>query len=61
MGQVTARVVYTSEIDGSEEVELGAHRFQFGGVGDGFCYGHQSFDCLDALTAEERTALQEAE
>lgn len=44
---------------GEEIIQLGEHRFQFGGVGDGFCYGHQSFDCLDNLTVEERTALRD--
>lgn len=44
-----------------EEIRLGDHLLQYGGMGDGYCYGHQSFDCMDELTDEERTALREVE
>lgn len=41
--------------------EVNGHRFEFGGPGDGYCYEHQSFDCLDNLTDEEKKAIDEAE
>lgn len=47
--------------DGSEMVKVGTHHFQFGGMnGDGYCYPHQTFDCLRDLTPEESRALNEA-
>lgn len=49
--------VYYDPVNDTEEIELGAHHFGFGGQGDGYCYGHQSFDCIDNLTNEEREAL----
>lgn len=43
-------------------LELGAHRIQLGGRdGDGFCYGHQSFDCLENLTPAEKAEADAAE
>jgi hypothetical protein len=53
-----AETVYVNTVDGSEEVKLGDHLFQFGGQGDGYCYGHQTFDCLENLTDEENEALR---
>lgn len=33
------------------------HHFEFGGQGDGYCYHHQSFSCLENVTDEERRAM----
>ena len=57
-----AKIVYTHS-DGAEEIECNGHRIQFGyGTGgDGFCYTHQSFDCIDNLTPEEQEAIRFAE
>lgn len=56
------RVTYVDERDGSEIIEVGTHRFQCGGPdGDGYCYLHDSFSCMDNLTDEERQALRDAE
>ncbi len=41
-------------------IRLGKHHFGFGGVGDGFCYECQSFDCIENLTPEEQQALNVA-
>jgi hypothetical protein len=41
--------------------KVNGHHFEFGGQGDGYCYEHQSFDCLDNLTDEEKKAIDEAE
>lgn len=36
--------------DGIEWLRTDGHQIQFGGAnGDGYCYAHQSFDCLDQL------------
>lgn len=56
-----AEVVWFSDVTGEEQVRLGDHDFGFGGVGDGYCYGHQSFDCIENLTPDERRALTAAE
>lgn len=42
--------------------EVGEHEIQTGGQsGDGYCYKHQSFDCVGKLTAEEKKAMDDAE
>lgn len=52
-------------MDGGEEIVIQVdgmekHRLQIGGAGgDGFCYTHQSFDCLDNLSDEEKKVLHE--
>ncbi len=57
---VTAKVVYDRSDLGMEQIEVGTHSIQFGGAdGDGYCYKHQSFDCV--LTDEEKLALQSPE
>lgn len=56
-----AIVVDVDPIDGSEQVGVNGHRLQFGGPGDGFCYDHQSFDCLPGLSTEEWEAIAGAE
>lgn len=61
MTKMKAKVVYFNVFDDVEQIELGEHLLQFGGVGDAYCYGHNSFDCLDALTNDEREALRKAE
>jgi len=60
-GEHKARVTYVSDRDGSEIIELDDHEFQMGGIGDGYCYSHCTFDCLDNLTDAEREALKNAE
>ena len=56
-----AKRTYFDIFNDVEEIELGEHVLQFGGMGDGYCYGHQSFDCMEALTDEELEALRKAE
>ena len=59
---VTAKATYVDDVDGSEIIELSTgHRIQAGGMGDGYCYGHQSFDCLEHLSDEELVAYGDAE
>ncbi len=55
-----ATVIYDDPLDGSQIVRLGLHEFQCGGNGDGFCYAHQEFDCMDELTPDEWVAMREA-
>lgn len=56
-----AKVVYAYD-DGAEEIEVNGHRIQYGyGTGgDGFCYAHQSFECIDNLTPDEKAAVHDA-
>ena len=43
-------------------VGVNDHEIQFGGPdGDGFCYSHQSFDCLPLLSNKERMAIDDLE
>ncbi len=55
-----AVVKFVYEVDGAEVIHVNGHELQFGyGTGgDGYCYGHQSFDCIDNLTDEEKEALK---
>ena len=55
----TARIIWENH-RGDIEVEVDDHLFGLGGQGDGFCYAHQSFDCLDTLDDEQRRALNAA-
>ena len=57
-----AKVIYTSNIDGAEVIEINGHKIQFGygAGGDGFCYTHNSFKCIDNLTDEEWSAIKKA-
>jgi len=41
-----------------ELIQINDHEIQFGGQGDGFCYKHQSFKCIDNLTDDERISLK---
>lgn len=55
-----ATIVFTDRINNIEQIRLGDHLFEFGGHGDGYCYGHQSFKCLKQLTDAEYEALNGA-
>lgn len=59
---VTATVTSVDDVNGTEMVKTSTgHHLQYGGpAGDGYCYGHQSFDCLARLTREERDAINAA-
>lgn len=57
--RATIRVV--DKINDVSEARVNGHKFEFGGPGDGFCYSHQSFKCLDNLSTEEKRALNDAE
>lgn len=57
--KATIRVV--SETQDISECVVNGHKFEFGGTGDGYCYAHQSFECLENLSKTERAAIQEAE
>lgn len=52
-----AVLLYYDPINDISEVKLGEHHVGFGGPGDSYCYGHQSFDCWDNFTSAERDAL----
>ena len=56
-----AKVVYTYP-DGAEVIEVNGHKIQFGygNGGDGFCYTHMSFNCVEKLTNEEKEAVKRA-
>jgi hypothetical protein len=57
-GIPVAEVVSVDEVDGRETIAVGDHRIQYGGGdGDGYCYGHQSFSCVDHLTPAEQKAI----
>jgi hypothetical protein len=53
-----AEVTYYDAMNDVIEIKVGKHHLSYGGMGDGYCYAHQSFDC--ELTAEERMAVQSA-
>ena len=58
-----AKVVDTYA-DGAEIIEVNGHKIQFGYGnvgGDGYCYTHCSFDCVNNLTEDEREAIKKAE
>ena len=57
--KATIRVV--NNMKDISECKVNGHEFEFGGQGDGYCYSHQSFNCLENLSPEERKAIQEAE
>jgi hypothetical protein len=61
MKKMKAERVFYDAWNDVEEIRLGDHLIQFGGMGDGYCYGHQDFDCLENMTDEELKALREAE
>lgn len=49
--------MYENPHNSIQGVELGDHYFEFGGMGDGYCYTHQTFKCLDNLSPAEWAAL----
>ncbi len=57
-----AIVQHVSYIDGAETIECNGHLIQYGygSGGDGFCYSHQSFNCIEKLTKEECEATKHA-
>lgn len=57
---MTEAVVVHEDVMGcSELIEVAGHRIQLGGAeGDGYCYVHADFDCVDALTEAEYEALR---
>ena len=59
-----ANATVTYKRDDSDLIEVAVstgHKFQFGGRdGDGFCYSHQSFDCVNNLTPDENKAIDRA-
>ena len=56
-----AFVTRSDDLDGSSMLRIGRHHIQLGGRdGDGYCYGCQSFWCVDHLTALERAAADSA-
>jgi hypothetical protein len=60
---VTANVVHTHHLDGAQTILLSTgHEIQFGygDGGDGFCYAHQSFNCIESLTDDEKRAIKDA-
>ena len=58
-----AKVIYIDDVDGAETIEVGGHQIQFGygHGGDGYCYTHGSFKCIENLTNEEKEAIRKAE
>lgn len=58
---VTARVTYTDPGDQHQLVKLSTgHEIQYGGIGDSYCYDHQSFDCWERMTEAEQAAAEAA-
>lgn len=57
-----AKVIYVNPIDGAETIAVNGHQIQYGhgNGGDGYCYNHGSFDCIDNLTAAEKDAVRHA-
>lgn len=60
-GRTKATIRTVSLIHDISECRINDHKFEFGGPGDGYCYSHQSFDCLNNLTEEEKDAIDNAE
>ena len=57
-----ATVIYQSDHDGSETIAVNGHHIQCGGPnGDGYCYAHGSFDCVENLSPEEQHAMEHAQ
>jgi hypothetical protein len=44
-----------------ETIKLDGHHFEFGGQGDGFCYAHQSFMCVEKLSESQKTRITAAQ
>lgn len=56
----SAYVAYEDN-NGVTEIIYGEHYFGFGGQGDGYCYGHQTFDCVENLTEKDKEIISSAE
>jgi hypothetical protein len=57
-----ARVEHPDGLSDMETWYVNGHKLQFGGGdGDGYCYTHQSFACLDDLSDEEWEAIHAEE
>lgn len=56
-----ATIKVVSSINDISACYVNGHHFEFGGPGDGYCYAHQSFNCLSNLTDEEKEAIDNAE
>lgn len=61
MCSLKAEVVHTCA-DGAQVIKINDHKIQlgYGSGGDGYCYSHDSFDCIDNLTDEEKVAIRAA-
>lgn len=49
--------VYYDPIKEIEEIIVGEHHISYGADTGGYCYSHQTFDCV--LTDEEQKAVDE--
>jgi len=59
---IVAKIVSVNRRDGAVVVECNGHRILFGDSGgDGFCFKHRSFKCINDLTEEEKEAIKNAE
>jgi hypothetical protein len=58
---VRATIKVISTVNDISQCEVGGHKFEFGGQGDGYCYAHQSFHCIHNHTEAEKKAIDEAE
>jgi hypothetical protein len=57
---IFAKRVYYDVVRDIEEIEVHGHHLSFGGPGDGYCYAHQNFECIENLTEEEWKAIRDA-
>lgn len=50
-----------NEPDGITTIKVNGHMLQIGGTGgDLYCHAHESFECMDNLTVEEKAAIKGA-
>ena len=46
---------------GDDLISVNGHEIQFGGAnGDAYCFAHQSFECAENFSNEEKAAVEEA-
>jgi len=58
---VRARILHYDPVHNIEQIAVNGHEIQYGGGdGDGYCYAHQSFDCIERLTPAEQRAIDAA-
>lgn len=56
-----AYITSVHPVNGAETIDVNGHKLQYGGAdGDGYCYGHQSFQCMERLSVEEQKAIDVA-